>query len=277
MFERIVAAIHMAEQKGATVRWNETINGRQFDVTVRFKHGLYEYLTVIECKDYANPVSAEKVDALVTKFRDVGADKAIMIVSSGFQSGAIEVAKRHHIQLFSLRKLSETEENSIVDALLPVLWVHRFRFEFDGGKQELAIPEEPGVLRLFLRNGRIVGPGIDTVPEKILDGITDEMDRLASAEPKRYVVQFPKGTVAIHPNLGTRYPVASFSMIYQLITASDLVTTTGLGVDRYFDGSVMQLQDEITNKTVLVDSSELRLGVDTVLRPGKYYCNPHLK
>jgi hypothetical protein len=106
MFERIVAAIHLAEQKGATVKWDETIKGRQFDVTVRFKHGLYEYLSVVECKDYATPVPAEKVDALVTKFRDVGADKAIMVAASGFQAGAIDVAKRHGIQLFSLKALS---------------------------------------------------------------------------------------------------------------------------------------------------------------------------
>ena len=77
MFERIVAAIHVAEQRGATVQWGETIKGRQFDVTVRFKHGLYEYLTVVECKDYGRPVPAEKVDALVTKSRDAAATKQL--------------------------------------------------------------------------------------------------------------------------------------------------------------------------------------------------------
>jgi hypothetical protein len=51
LFEKIVAAIHHAESRGAKVVWNDKINGRQFDVTVRFLHGLYEYLTVIECKD----------------------------------------------------------------------------------------------------------------------------------------------------------------------------------------------------------------------------------
>src|SRR2546429_35788 len=129
MFERVVAAIHVAEQKGATVSWNETINGRQFDVTVRFKQGLYEYLTVVECKDYASPVPAEKVDALVTKYRDIGADKAIMIASSGFQSGAIDVARKHGIQLFSLKSLADDSQHRVTDALLPVLWVYDFRFE----------------------------------------------------------------------------------------------------------------------------------------------------
>jgi hypothetical protein len=31
------------------------------------KRGLYEYLIVVECKDYATPVPVEKVEAFVTK------------------------------------------------------------------------------------------------------------------------------------------------------------------------------------------------------------------
>jgi hypothetical protein len=49
-FERVVAAIHVAENSGATVTWNEHINGRQFDVAIRFKFQFYDYLTLIECK-----------------------------------------------------------------------------------------------------------------------------------------------------------------------------------------------------------------------------------
>ena len=56
-FERLVTAIHKAADAGAEVRWNETIAGRQFDVTIRFRKGLYEYLTVVECKNRAKPVS----------------------------------------------------------------------------------------------------------------------------------------------------------------------------------------------------------------------------
>lgn len=190
LFERVVAAIHMAEQKGATVRWNETIKGRQFDVTVRFKHGLYEYLTVVECKDYATPVPAEKVDALVTKFRDVGADKAIMVASSSFQSGAIDVAKKHGIQLFSLKSLPEAAETYVSNALIPVLAIYDFRFQVVGSNEELVIPEEPAVLKLFLRNERIVGPGLDTVLEKILDDVRDDITRLATTEPQQFVMQF---------------------------------------------------------------------------------------
>jgi hypothetical protein len=276
MFERIVAAIHVAEQKGATVLWNEKINGRQFDVTVRYKHGLYEYLTVVECKDYSKSVPAEKIDALVTKSRDAHADKAIMVSASGFQNGAVEVAKKHGIQLFSLRTLSNASEGTVTDALLPILWVYDFRFQVAGKNEELAIPEEPAVLRMFLRDQKIEGPSVDTIPERILDDIRSEITRLATAKTQKFVVPFPNETVVIHPNLGTRTPITSFSVLYQLITASDLKTTEGLGVDPYFDGSIYKLENELTKESLVIDSSKLKLGFNTILEPGKYYRNPHL-
>jgi hypothetical protein len=101
-FERLVAAIHLALDPNAQVTWDDTINGRQFDVTIRFKKGLYDYLTVIECKDYASAVGVDKVEAFITKARDAGAHQAVMASSSGFQSGAQEVARRHHLALIQL-------------------------------------------------------------------------------------------------------------------------------------------------------------------------------
>lgn len=53
-FERIIAAIEIATNRGATVTWDEDIDGRQFDVAVRFTNGPHQYLTLIECKDPRN-------------------------------------------------------------------------------------------------------------------------------------------------------------------------------------------------------------------------------
>ena len=75
MLERLVAAIHGAA--GTSVAWNERIDGRQFDVVMRHKNGLHDYLTVIECKDLNRRVSVADVDAFATKSRDAGANKAV--------------------------------------------------------------------------------------------------------------------------------------------------------------------------------------------------------
>ena len=113
--ERLVAALHHAESTGATVTWNDEIAGRQFDVTIRFKFGLHSYLTIIECKDYSSKVSVDKIDAFVTKTRDVNANKAVFISSHGFQSGCFPVAERHGIQLLILSETTDTSIPEVVE------------------------------------------------------------------------------------------------------------------------------------------------------------------
>jgi predicted helicase len=108
-FERLVAAIHRKVDPAARVQWSDSINGRQFDVTIRFRKGLYDYLTVIECKEYSSPIPVEKVEAFITKSQDVSAHQAVMASSSGFQSGAESVAKRHNVALIQLTDSAEID------------------------------------------------------------------------------------------------------------------------------------------------------------------------
>ena len=108
-FERLVAAIHQAADRGAEVCWNDTINGRQFDVTIRFRKGLYDHLTVVECKNYGNPVPIEKVEAFITKSTDVHANVSVLASTSGFQSGAKDCALRHNITLLHVTTSEEID------------------------------------------------------------------------------------------------------------------------------------------------------------------------
>lgn len=100
--ERVVAGIQEVSTEGAEVRWNEELNGRQFDVVVRFKMGALRYLVLIEVRNRTRKASAEHLEAFATKASDQNANKAVFVTVAGFQSGAIEVAKRHGIELFTL-------------------------------------------------------------------------------------------------------------------------------------------------------------------------------
>jgi hypothetical protein len=100
--ERIVAGIHAVSGDVAEVAWNQNINGRQFDVIVRFNLGTLSYLVLIEVKNRKRKASAEDVDAFVTKARDQNANKAVFVTAAGFQSGAVVVAARHGIDLFTV-------------------------------------------------------------------------------------------------------------------------------------------------------------------------------
>ncbi|MCB9947264.1 MAG: restriction endonuclease [Rhodospirillaceae bacterium] len=100
--ERIVAGIHAVTTTGADVTWNETINGRQFDVVVRFRLGTLRYFVVVEVKNRTRKAEPSDMDAFVTKANDQHADKRVFVTTAGFQQGAIDVAKRHAVDLFTV-------------------------------------------------------------------------------------------------------------------------------------------------------------------------------
>lgn len=100
--ERVVAGIMAITTAGADVRWNDVINDRQFDVTVRFRLGTLSYLVLVEVKNRSRKTSAEDLDAFVTKARDQTANKAVFVTAAGFQSGAVTVAERHGVDLFTV-------------------------------------------------------------------------------------------------------------------------------------------------------------------------------
>lgn len=100
--ERIVAGIHAVTTEDAEVTWNETINGRQFDVVVRFVIGTLRYLVLVEVKNRTRKASIEDLDAFINKARDQLANKAVFVTAAGYQSGALAVAERHGVDLFTV-------------------------------------------------------------------------------------------------------------------------------------------------------------------------------
>jgi restriction system protein len=73
------------------------------DVTARFTaFGGASFLLLVECKRHKNPIKREVVQILRDKLQSVGAQKAMVVSTSDFQSGAIEYAKIHGIALIQI-------------------------------------------------------------------------------------------------------------------------------------------------------------------------------
>lgn len=116
--QRLMQAILSSEneggQKNIVVRHNENISDRfgikrQFDVLWEYEQGGITYKTVIECKDYNQPVSIEKIDALLGKLADFPAVRGIIATTKGYQSGAIEKAKNNGIELLCIREQNDSD------------------------------------------------------------------------------------------------------------------------------------------------------------------------
>jgi hypothetical protein len=69
------------------------------DATVRFEFGGLAFLVLVEAKRHKNPIKRELVAVLHQKMQSVGAQKAIMVSTTTFQSGAVEFAQAHGIAL----------------------------------------------------------------------------------------------------------------------------------------------------------------------------------
>lgn len=74
----------------------------QLDGYIEYKMMNVTFKIIIECKKYSSSIEREKVEVLNDKVRCLGANKGILIASSGFQSGAIKYAKAHGIALLQI-------------------------------------------------------------------------------------------------------------------------------------------------------------------------------
>lgn len=110
-FEKIVAGVHMLQAEGAEVKFNDRIRGkktnspRQIDVSIRFKQGFYDYLTIVECKDTGRKVEVGEVEAFSKKMEDVGARHGVMVSPVGFQKGGVGTALFENVELFTLTEI----------------------------------------------------------------------------------------------------------------------------------------------------------------------------
>ena len=87
---------------------------RQFDLYWEYVIDGKAYKNIIECKDYKNAVSVDRIDSVCGKLIDFPGFRAIVATSSHFQSGAIEKAKNNGIGLIVVRKKGdETTSDSL--------------------------------------------------------------------------------------------------------------------------------------------------------------------
>lgn len=83
---------------------------REIDILLTYRDSeSKERRAAIECKNYKNAVSVEKIDAFTTKCRNLRVDKAIFFSKNGFQQAAIASAGYNNIQLVELRAPNEKD------------------------------------------------------------------------------------------------------------------------------------------------------------------------
>lgn len=277
-FERLVAAIHRAADQGADVRWDETIRGRQFDVTIRFRKGLYEYLTVIECKNHEGAVPVEKVEAFVTKSSDVHAHHAVMASTSGFQSGAQEVARKHNMTLIHVTDSSDIDA-SVFGAqwagTTNALHIQCIELEYtDGEKKQL--PEEAHKMTYYAKQIRIQCGAEQAALD---DVIQSHSPRFLGVEIDAYhdhAIACPPDTRVIGPDDAeiSLKPLACIHV--RAGTAKAKILTGPVKFDPYLLVPDVKVRNIATGEENTFSQHHLALGVNNTLEGGRFYEQPQL-
>ncbi len=74
----------------------------QIDVLATFEALGLEFQVIIECKKHNRKISREVIQILNDRIRSIGAQKGVVVTTSGFQSGAIQYAEKHGISLVTI-------------------------------------------------------------------------------------------------------------------------------------------------------------------------------
>ncbi|WP_395280617.1 restriction endonuclease [Enterobacter cloacae] len=82
---------------------------RQFDVYFEFEAGGHLYRTVIECKDYASAIKAEKIDAFLGKTAGIPGLNLIYATRTGYQSGAVAIAGANNVRLLVIDEAGDED------------------------------------------------------------------------------------------------------------------------------------------------------------------------
>lgn len=95
---------------------------REFDIFIESQITNFQVNVAIECKDYKNKVSIEKIEAFQSKCNDVPQiHRKVFISRVGFQSGAETKAKYYGIELLLLEKISEADVLNWLQISVPTL------------------------------------------------------------------------------------------------------------------------------------------------------------
>ncbi len=264
----------MVEQRGAKVLWGQAINGVPFDAAVLRSYGDCNILIVVDCVNSSASISKAQMDHFVGKSQHANAHIAIFVSQTEFSEESLSVAGEHSIWLLSSKTMEESSLDVLAEIFQVVLNIYQFRFRVEAGNFEVQLPEETGLLKLGMQETKFEGPGIDTTPEKLVEGARVQVSRLATGKPQIFRIPFPKGTAAVHPNVRTsKMPVTEFSFTYRLIPVCDWAKAEFENSPYLADPT---LKEELAKRNPSSDPSKIEGGFDTQLRAGKFYYNPKL-
>lgn len=273
-FEKLIAAIKALEHRNAEVTWNEHIDGRQFDVTIRSSQPSGDHLTLIECKKLSSNMNVKEVEAFVTKSRDANANRAMMITNTGFQPGAKKVAKTHGIELIVVSEERAIPDFFFEEGFLPVVDIRQVSILPSDGTATIDLPRDSHTLHRELTDATIRTHHGQYTLKQLLDIAGPTLMQQGSPEERHlplYLYDLAEAKIGACSNwcrisaLFVRYRL---SVLRRLKYPGLSPVTLQLGY---------RFADALSGDSKYIHGFYVPHGLNTELKPGHFYEHPALR
>lgn len=269
LFEQIVASIHSClGDANAKVEKNAKVDGREFDLLITFSQLGYQYLTAIECKDYLVPV--KEVEAFTTKSRRIKANKAVLVSSVGFQSGAVTVAHEEGLDLLVVKESDEWPSALIKHGEQEALSITNVRLLLKGGSSVYRFPTTPSALTYYVRHSRLRAKNRTVTIEELIDERVRQRTLETFSEKITLDHRIDKGEVIEVPHLS---PITAHKIAFDVQLTTALNVAFG-GFDPELAPRKFELRNVLTGEINYLDEGNLWIGFDTNYEVGKFYTDP---
>lgn len=107
--ERALSGESVTIESPARVLDRHTQQPREVDVLVRFRSGTVEYLTALECRAHAQPQDVTWIEQASAKRDGIGANKMVLVSTSGFTQPAVLKARQLGIEARTLSEVTHAD------------------------------------------------------------------------------------------------------------------------------------------------------------------------
>jgi hypothetical protein len=229
-FEKLAYDIQKEFARDAVVTLHDSIRGvdsgvhRQIDISIRQQVGQYSILVVADCKAHHTPLDINTVEQFATTVRDVRANKGALIASRGFTQAALDMARTHGIDTFTLVDTAHANWRAYVSipTLLERNRLKAVSFSFTGRGTGAVVfpPGDPGLWQLYDHGGAKFGTARDIFARK-----WNRHD--VPLDPGRHEVVLMEVRVGPHDNDNSLTLSASFESLREYYFGSVPIHTRG--------------------------------------------------
>ena len=133
VYEKVIADLEES-YPNCTVERNHRVRGRhsdalrEVDVWISGRVGRHEVHIAVDCKCYTDPVDVKEIESFLGMVDDIGADKAVLVSTSGFSAAAQRRAQagKIDIQIIPFDELEDFDFSEYLSDLcqVPGCWGH---------------------------------------------------------------------------------------------------------------------------------------------------------